>query len=246
MTPLKVAALGAGALAVAFTVPVVAVQATGHRRVRHDPGEIEKADAVIVLGAGLRPDGTPSSYLRRRVEAGAELYRAGLAPTVILSGDAHDNADGTRYDEPGSMRAWLLDNDLGVPDDAMVLDREGFNTTATCRRAHDVYGVRTAVVVTQDYHLRRALYSCVEAGLDAVGIGVSAASTMSVQVVWWHVRELPASWKAAVRSLARRRPRASRHAQLAHRLQGRRQHAARGVSSQAVQAVERGPEPGPA
>ena len=207
MTPLKVAAVVAGVLALAFTVPVAVVQATGHARVRHDPSEIEKADAVIVLGAGLRPDGTPSTYLRRRVEGGAELYRAGVAPTVILSGDAHDNADGTRYDEPGSMRRWILDNDLGVPDDAIVLDREGFNTTATCRRAYDLFDVRTAVVVTQDYHLRRTLYSCVEAGLDAVGVGVSAASVVPVRAAWWHVRELPASWKAAVRSLGRRRPR---------------------------------------
>jgi vancomycin permeability regulator SanA len=207
VNPLKVAGVVAGVLAVAFIVPVAAVQATGHTRVRHDPDEIEKADAVIVLGAGLRSDGTPSTYLRRRVEAGAELYRAGIAPTIILSGDAHDNADGTRYDEPGSMRGWLLDNDLGVPDDAIVLDREGFNTTATCRRAHDLYGTRTAVVVTQDYHLRRTLFSCVEAGLDAVGVGVSAASSVPVRAAWWHVRELPASWKAAVRSLARRRPR---------------------------------------
>ncbi|GAB2505196.1 ElyC/SanA/YdcF family protein [Promicromonospora xylanilytica] len=207
MTPLKVAGLVAGVLAVAFIVPVAAVQATGHTRVRNDHSEIEKADAVIVLGAGLRSDGTPSTYLRRRVEAGAELYRAGIAPTVILSGDAHDNPDGTRYDEPGSMRGWLLDNDLGVPDHAIVLDRQGFNTTATCRRAYDLFGVRTAVVVTQDYHLRRTLYSCVEAGLDAVGIGVSAATAVPAQAAWWHVRELPASWKAAVRSLARRRPR---------------------------------------
>lgn len=207
MNSLKVASLVAGMLAVAFIVPVAAVQATGHTRVRRDASEIEKADAVIVLGAGLCSDGTPSTYLRRRVEAGAELYRAGIAPTVILSGDAHDNPDGTRYDEPGSMRGWLLDNDLGVPEDAIVLDRQGFNTTATCRRAYDLFGVRTAVVVTQDYHLRRTLYSCVEAGLDAVGIGVSAATAVPAQAAWWHVRELPASWKAAVRSLSRRRPR---------------------------------------
>lgn len=207
MTPLKAAALVAGVLAAAFVVPVAAVQATGHPRVRRRAEEVEKADAVIVLGCGLNSDGTPSMYLRRRVEGGAELFRAGLAPTMILSGDAHDRPDGTRYDEPGSMRAWLLDNDLGVPDDAIVLDREGFNTTATCRRAHDLYGVRTAVVVTQDYHLRRTLFSCVEAGLDAVGFGVSSTSVRPVRRAWWQVRELLASWKAAVRSLARPRPR---------------------------------------
>lgn len=189
----------AGALALAFAVPVGWVQAVGHARVRTGVPAVGKVDAIVVLGAGLRPDGTPSAFLRRRVDAAAELYAAGAAPTVILSGDAHTRADGSVYDEPAAMRDHILT--LGVPQDALVLDREGFDTTATCRRAVSVFGAATAVVVTQDYHLRRALYSCVEAGLDAVGVGVSARSVRPVRWAWWHVRELPASWKAGARTL---------------------------------------------
>ncbi len=186
----------AGALALVLAVPVAWVQGAGQSRIR-TVDDVGTVDAIVVLGAGLRPDGTPSTYLRRRLRAAADLYANGAAPTVILSGDAHEQGDGTTYDEPASMRAWILD--LGVPDDALVLDREGFDTTATCRRAREVYGASTAVVVTQDYHLRRALFSCARAGLDGVGVGVSATSTTPLKWAWWHVRELPASWKAAAR-----------------------------------------------
>jgi vancomycin permeability regulator SanA len=182
-------------LVLALVTPVAWVQITGQTRVRPSADAIEPVDAVLVLGAGLRADGTPSTYLRRRLDAAAELYAAGAAPVVIVSGDAHLVDDGTIYDEPGSMRDWILDK--GVPNDALVLDRRGFDTTRSCRRAQEEYGVTTAVVVTQDYHLRRALFSCGRAGLDAVGVGVSAQSVTPVQAAWWHVREIPASWNAA-------------------------------------------------
>ncbi|PFG42272.1 vancomycin permeability regulator SanA [Isoptericola jiangsuensis] len=190
---------GAVLLALAVLLPVAWVQATGQARVRGSVAEAaaDPVDAIVVLGAGLRPDGTPSTYLRRRLAAAAELWAAGAAPRVVLSGDGADRADGTPYDEPASMRDWIVG--LGVPPDVLVLDREGYDTTATCRRAHDEYAVRTAVVVTQDYHLRRALFSCARAGLDATGVGVSATSVTPVQAVWWRVREVPASWKAAAR-----------------------------------------------
>nr|WP_171783171.1 YdcF family protein [Isoptericola halotolerans] len=192
---------GAAALALVLVVPVAWVQATGHSRVRPsvEDAATTRVDAIVVLGAGLRPDGTPSTYLRRRVEAAAELWSAGAAPRVILSGDGQDRADGTPYDEPGAMRDWILDR--GVPADALVLDREGFDTTATCRRAHEVYGAASAVVVTQDYHLRRALFSCDRAGVDATGLGVSSLSLTPAQATWWRVREIPASWRAAAREL---------------------------------------------
>ncbi|WP_164545000.1 SanA/YdcF family protein [Antribacter gilvus] len=196
---MKIALIVLAVLALAFAVPVAWVQGVGQSRVRASVQGVEKVDAIVVLGAGLREDGTPSTFLRRRVDGAVALYEAGVAQTVILSGDAHTRADGTRYDEPASMRDYAVSQ--GVPEDVLVLDGEGFNTTATCRRAHDVFGVRSAVVVTQDYHLRRTLYSCVEAGLDAVGLGVSATSVLPLKSAWWHVRELPASWKAAVRPL---------------------------------------------
>jgi vancomycin permeability regulator SanA len=186
-------------LLLAFAVPVAWVQVTGQTRVRSSTAAIEPVDAVLVLGAGLRPDGTPSAYLSRRLDVAAELYAAGVAPRVILSGDAHVTSDGAIYDEPGSMRDWILEK--GVPSEALVLDRRGLDTTASCRRARDEYEATTAVVVTQDYHLRRALFSCNRAGLDAVGVGASAQSATPVRALWWHVREAPASWKAAVREI---------------------------------------------
>ncbi|WP_130416597.1 SanA/YdcF family protein [Xylanimonas ulmi] len=189
---------GAGLLVLAVAAPVVWVQAVGHAHVR-EPDDAGPADAVIVLGAGLRADGTPSPFLRRRLAVAADLYRRGVAPRVILSGDAHERPDGTAYDEPGSMRDWIVG--LGVPAGALVLDREGFETTATCRRAHEVYGVRAAVVVTQDYHLPRALFGCARAGVDAVGVGASAESSNPLRWLWWHAREAPASWRAGVREL---------------------------------------------
>ncbi|MCK9792518.1 YdcF family protein [Isoptericola sp. 4D.3] len=192
-------AVTAGALALAVAAPVAWVQLTGQTRVRPSVEAVEPVDAILVLGAGLRPDGTPSPYLRRRLDAAAELYLAGAADRVVLSGDGQPRADGTPYDEPGSMREWILER--GVPDEALVLDREGLDTTASCRRTAELTGARTAVVVTQDYHLRRALFSCARAGLDAQGVGVSAESARPRQWVWWHVREVPASWRAAVREL---------------------------------------------
>ncbi|MBO0608620.1 SanA/YdcF family protein [Myceligenerans salitolerans] len=198
-----VVAIAVGVVTLPVALPVFWVQAVGHSRVV-SAADAPEADAVVVLGAGLRADGTPSTYLRRRVEAGAALYRSGRADQVILSGDAHALPGGGLYDEPGSMRAYILT--LGVPDDALVLDREGFDTDATCRRARDEYGVRTAVVVTQDYHLRRALFTCRYAGLDALGVGVSSESVTPVKALLaWKLREIPASWKAALESVLHRR-----------------------------------------
>ncbi|WP_307815583.1 SanA/YdcF family protein [Myceligenerans indicum] len=194
-------AIAVGVVTLPVALPVFWVQAMGQSRVVPS-SDVPEVDAIVVLGAGLRADGSPSTYLRRRVEAGAALYRSGRADQVILSGDAHTLPGGALYDEPGSMRAYALT--LGVPDDALVLDRQGFDTDATCRRVHDEYGVRTAVVVTQDFHLRRTLFTCGYAGLDAVGVGVSSKSVTPVKALLaWKLREIPASWKAAAESLLR-------------------------------------------
>ncbi len=182
-------------LAVLVLAPFVVVQGVGRAHVV-TPEEVSAGDAIVVLGAGLRPDGTPSPYLRRRLDAAADLYARGVAPVVLVSGDAHDD-----YDEPGSMRAWLLER--GVPDDVILLDREGFDTHATCTRAVTEFGVRTAVVVTQDYHLPRALFSCRVAGLDAVGVGVSSTSRQAWKPVVYRAREVPAATKALLDALRR-------------------------------------------
>jgi vancomycin permeability regulator SanA len=119
---------------------------------------------------------------------------------VLVSGDNSTPS----HDEPTAMQTYLVGH--GVPEDAVVRDHAGLDTHDSCVRAHEVFGVERAVVVTQDYHLRRALFSCRAAGVDVVGVGVSAASARPAQAVVWHVREVPASTKAAWDGLTHRRP----------------------------------------
>ncbi len=196
--PRRIARVIAGAVAVVVLVPFLWVQGVGQSRVRGD--EVPVRDVALVLGAGLRPDGTPSTFLRRRLDAAAELYAAGTVRVILVSGDNST----VSHDEPTAMRDWLVDR--GVPEDAVVRDFAGFDTHDTCVRAHEVFGVTSAVVITQDYHLRRALFSCTQAGIDAVGKGVSSSSVEPAKAVMYRVRELPASLKAAWDALTGREP----------------------------------------
>lgn len=189
-----------GLLVAAAVVPVVAVQAIGQTKVHGSVSDVDTRPVVIVPGAGLRPGGTPSVYLERRLEVARDLYEAGTVGSILVSGDAST----PYHDEPTAMLTWLVTQ--GVPQEAVVRDGGGLDTHDTCVRAHDVFGVDSAVVVTQDYHLRRALFSCTAAGIDVVGIGVSAASVTREQAVVWRLRELPASWKAFWDGAVRRPP----------------------------------------
>jgi len=180
--------------------PALWVQVVGQTRVRPGVSDVSRTDVAIVLGAGLRPDGTPSTYLRRRLDAAAELYARGTVGVILVSGDNST----TQHDEPTAMRDWLVG--LGVPEDRVVRDFAGLDTHDSCVRAHEVFGVTDAVVITQDYHLRRALFSCREAGIDVVGLGVSSTSVEPIKAVLYRVREIPASIKAAWDALTGREP----------------------------------------
>jgi vancomycin permeability regulator SanA len=181
-------------------VPVAVVQLMGQAKVRGSLDGLDPRPVVIVPGAGLTPEGTPSVYLERRLAAARDLYRAGTVGTILVSGDAST----PYHDEPSSMRRWLLGQ--GVPDAAIIRDGGGLDTHDTCVRARTVYGVRSAIVVTQDYHVRRMLFSCQAAGIDVVGVGVSATSVTPAQAVVWRLREVPASWKAFLDAALRRPP----------------------------------------
>jgi vancomycin permeability regulator SanA len=119
-----------------------------------------------VLGAGVRPDGSLSPFLSDRVDAAVELHRLGRVRHLLMTGD-----NGRRdYDEVSAMRRAAVAR--GVPAGDVTLDYAGFSTYDSCYRAREVFGVRSAVVVTQAYHLRRAVYTCRSLGLDAVGLGL--------------------------------------------------------------------------
>lgn len=192
--------VGAAALALLVALPVAWVQVSGQSRVSPSVEDAPSRPVAIVLGAGLRPDGSPSTYLRRRLDAARELYEAGKVEVILVSGDNSRES----YDEPTAMLDWLVAN--GVPTDRVVRDFAGFDTHDTCVRAREVFGVTGAVVLTQDYHLPRALFSCHQAGIDAVGVGVSSESVEPAKAVMYRVREAPASLKAAWDAITGREP----------------------------------------
>ena len=187
-------------VALAVLVPPAVVQGVGQSKIRASAEDVSAAPVAIVLGAGLRPDGSPSVFLGRRLARAAELFEAGTVEVLLVSGD-NSRKD---YDEPTAMRDWLVAR--GIPDQSIVRDFAGFDTHDTCVRARQVFGVEAAVVVTQDYHVRRAAFSCAAAGIDVQGSGVSSESVEPAKAVMYRVRELPASWKAAVDAVVRRSP----------------------------------------
>lgn len=157
------------------------------------------APVAIVLGAGLRPDGTPSDMLADRLSVAARLYRDGAVGVVLASGD--NGSD--EHDEVNAMRTYLLD--AGVAPEDLFLDHAGFDTYDTMYRARHVFGVTEAVVVTQEYHLPRALYVARSLGIEAVG--VSADLQPYVRQRWFSVRESFARVKAVLDVARGARPR---------------------------------------
>lgn len=151
-----------GAIVVAAANLVVLFRAEGE--VRATAAEADPATVAIVLGAQVRPDGTMSAMLADRVSQGAALWRAGKVDRILVSGDH----GAWRYDEPTTMRRALVD--AGVPAEVIFTDHAGFDTRASMERARRVFGVEDAIVVTQGFHMKRALYLARNAGIDASGL----------------------------------------------------------------------------
>ncbi|MDN4472844.1 SanA/YdcF family protein [Demequina zhanjiangensis] len=153
------------------------------------PG-IDTADAALVLGARVWEDGRPSRFLRERVEVGAALFHSGLVPTLLLSG-AGANREG--LDETKAMFETALA--LGVPESALELDPEGYDTRLSVRNAA-ARGYSSVIVCSQEFHLPRALWLAERAGLEAQG--VHPTLTLRADTAFGYGRELAASWKAVL------------------------------------------------
>lgn len=125
---------------------------------------LEDADCIVVLGCWVRDDGTPSDMLRDRLERAIALYEAGAAPKIIMSGD-HGRVE---YDEVGTMKQYAID--AGIPSADIFKDHAGFSTYETVYRAKEVFAARRIIIVTQAYHLYRALYIAEKLGLEAYGV----------------------------------------------------------------------------
>ncbi len=119
---------------------------------------------AVVFGAGLYRDGTPTPVLRDRVATAAELYFSGRVEKILMSGDNRF----LYYNEPGAMKAYAMQ--LGVPEDAIVLDYAGRRTYDTCYRAKEIFKLNEAILVTQRFHLPRAIFTCSNLGLPVTGV----------------------------------------------------------------------------
>lgn len=155
---------------------------------------------TLVLGAGLDGRGGPSPFLAARLDLAHELYRRGATRVLLLSGSRR----GADYDEPTVMRDYLLAR--GVPAEHLVTDGEGHDTYASCYRARHVYDVRSMLVVSQTYHLPRALAICRHLGVDAVGVGDETARSFEMTWRGGELREYPANVKAVWNVVAHRHP----------------------------------------
>ena len=129
-----------------------------------DAKDVPKADAILVLGAFVFPDGSVSLMLNDRLNMGYELYKAGKSQRILVSGD-HGLKE---YDEVNTMKGFLKDK--GVPSHAIFMDHAGFNTYQSIYRARDIFQVKKIIIVTQEYHLKRALFIARELGLEAYGV----------------------------------------------------------------------------
>ena len=120
-------------------------------------------DCLLVLGAGLREDGTPSEILQDRLQGAIELYQRGISDTLILSGDC----SGEEYDEVSAMEEYCLE--MGVPKEHIVRDDYGFSTYESMKNVIETMGYHNILVVTQRYHLYRAIYIAQSMGADVAG-----------------------------------------------------------------------------
>ena len=185
---LAAALLGAGAATAIWAY----VQWRYDRLVWTDINAVPARPVAIVFGAGIRPDGGLSPMLRDRMDTAMDLYRAGRVQKLLVSGDNRF----VDYDEPGRMYEYAIAH--GLPPEDVVRDYEGRRTYDTCYRAPAIFGVTRAILVTQRFHLPRALFTCRSLGVDAVGFSADRRTYFSnpyyrlrdafaTVVAWWDV-----------------------------------------------------------
>lgn len=184
----------AAMLAIAFAVVLVfagtnaaAILTTQDDIVDQQAAASFDADAIIVLGASVYPDGTPSGILQDRLDDGIALYFAGAAPKIIMSGD-----NGTEsYNECWAMKQYAISQ--GVPSEDVFCDHAGFSTYETMYRARHVFGADRVVIATQTYHLYRAIYDAQGVGMEAIGVPSDYGEYVNQS--WYDIREVFARTK---------------------------------------------------
>ena len=187
----------AAAATLGASISWVRSSADGHL---YSVDDVPAAPVGLVLGAQVYPDGTPSPFLAARLDLAKQLFDAGKVQVLLVSGDNM----APEYNEPDAMRDYLID--AGVPADKVVADYAGFDTYDSCARAKRIFGVSKLIMVTQAYHLPRAVATCRALGVDATGVG-DDTSRQYVNA-WRHgaIRDQVACVKTVVDLVTKREP----------------------------------------
>ena len=154
--------LGAGTV---FGIDAYVVHSTSERILSpEDAAQLKDVDCILVLGCKVQADGEPSAMLHDRLRRGVELFQMGAAPKLLMSGD-----HGTMtYNEVQSMKLFAIDE--GIASSDIFMDHAGFSTYESIYRAQDIFQAKKIIIVTQEYHLYRALYVAKALGLEAYGV----------------------------------------------------------------------------
>lgn len=167
---------------------LIMVSSAGKRTYLVD--DVPPSKAAIVFGAGLTASGAPTAVLKDRVRTAVNLYQAGKVEKILMSGDNRF----LNYNEPGAMKSYALE--LGMPEEDIVLDYAGRRTYDTCYRAGEIFQLDQAILVTQKFHLSRALYTCTALGVESIGVEADLRSYRDED--FWKIREILASLVAFV------------------------------------------------
>ncbi len=163
------ALLLAGLLTIVCINSVVVASTKGRILSKEEAAELD-ADYILTLGCGLRPDGSPSDMLADRVTVATDIYLLSDGAFLLMSGDN----SGASYNEVGAMRKFAID--LGAVGEDILSDDEGFSTFESVYRAKEEFGAESVIIVTQKYHLYRALYIAKKMGIDAYGVSADLRS----------------------------------------------------------------------
>ena len=167
-----------------FSLPrLLILAAAGNNTYQVD--DVPPTRAAIVFGAGLTASGAPTAVLKDRVTTAVNLYQAGKVEKILMSGDNSTLS----YNEPGAMKSYALE--LGMPEEDIVLDYAGRRTYDTCYRAGAIFQLDQAILVTQKFHLSRALYTCNALGVESVGVEADLRPYRDEE--FWKMREIGAS-----------------------------------------------------
>lgn len=156
---------------------------TASSMVTAEQAKTANAEAIVVLGASVLPDGEPSDILRDRLDDAAVLYQEGAAREILVSGAS--TSDG--YCEAIYMKEYLVD--VGIPEDVIVCDFAGYSTYETMYRAHFVFNYNDVIVATQEYHLPRSVYCAQGLGMKAIGVAAGVGHTYDDQG-YYNIREI--------------------------------------------------------